>query len=153
MSSPVIVIIDNDEDHLCYLTSLLRRAGYDCAAFPHVRAAMKYIVENDVALVITEVVMPELDGIEVLRAVKLSFPDVPVVAVCGTRQGDLYLHLMQQFGASATFAKPIAAPAVLGAVEQWVDRQSPESSGRELPIEDLVETGLFSKTEQGRLKC
>ena len=131
-----IIVIDNDEHHLFYLTTLLRQAGYNCAAFSKAKRAIEYIAENSVALVITEVVMPDLDGIEVLRTIKATFPNLPVVALCGNHSSDLYLRLMDQLGANASFPKPIRPPAVLGAIESWVRKQFDNPRQLELPISD-----------------
>jgi DNA-binding response OmpR family regulator len=131
-----IVIIDDDENHLFYLTTLLRQAGYQCVAFPQARKAIQYIAENSVALVITEVLMPDLDGIEVLRTLKATFPDVPVVALCGNHESDLYLRLMDQLGANASFTKPIKPPAILRVIESWVRKQFEDTGQLELPMSD-----------------
>jgi len=134
-----IVIIDDDENHLCYLTALLRQAGYNCIAFPRARDAIQYIAKNSVALVITEVVMPDLDGVEVLRALRAKFPMLPVVALCGNQGQELYLRLMHQLGASATFAKPVTPPKILSVIENWVRRQFDDSRQLELPLKEFLE--------------
>jgi CheY-like chemotaxis protein len=66
----------------------------------------------------TEVVPPDLDAVEILRAFKATFPDVPVVALCGNDKSDLYLHLMDELGANAVLAKPVRLPAILRVIKR-----------------------------------
>lgn len=136
--SSTIVVIDDDENHLCYLTTLLRQAGYNCVAFPKARKAVQYIARNPVALVITEVVMPDLDGVEVMRSLKKAFPELPVIALCGNQAHDLYLRLMDQLGASASLSKPVTPPTILGVIENWVRKQFEDPRQLELPVVDFV---------------
>ena len=73
-----IVIIDDHPEHLDYLAMLLRRAGYGVAAFDKAQAALDHVAHAPVDLVITDVFMPDIDGIEVLMSLRRSFPDLPV---------------------------------------------------------------------------
>jgi CheY-like chemotaxis protein len=118
-----IVVIDNDVDDLAYLTGLLILAGYRCAGFSQASRAIDYIAVNSVALVITAVVMPDLDGVDILRTLKATFPGVPVVALCGNDKPDLYLRLVDELGANGVIAKPVQSPAILRVLKRWAPKQ------------------------------
>jgi two-component system, chemotaxis family, chemotaxis protein CheY len=117
-----IVVIDDHPEHLEYLALLLQRAGYIVAAFDKAQAALDYIARSPVDLVITDVFMPDLDGIEVLRALKQSLPALPVIAVSGVgpRSQPLFLGVMRHLGAAATFAKPVDDVTLLSTVARLV---------------------------------
>jgi two-component system chemotaxis response regulator CheY len=113
-----VVVIDDHPEHLDYLATLLRRAGYGVVAFNKAQAALDYVAQSSVDLIITDVFMPDLDGIEVLMALRRSFPDLPVIAVSGIgpRSQPLFLGVMRHLGARATFAKPLDDMALLSTV-------------------------------------
>jgi two-component system chemotaxis response regulator CheY len=121
-AAATVVVIDDHPEHLDYLAMLLRRAGYVVAAFNAAQAALDYAAQSPVDLVITDVFMPDLDGIEVLMALRRSFPDLPVIAVSGVgpRSEPLFLGAMQHLGASAAFAKPVDDAALLSTVARLI---------------------------------
>lgn len=106
-TEPPIVIIDYDETHLWHLTAALQQEGYRCLPFTDAREAARYIFGHKVALVITEVLMPGLDGIEILLIHKDLRPELRVIGFCGGREHQLYLSIMAHLGAEAIFPKPI----------------------------------------------
>jgi CheY-like chemotaxis protein len=66
--------------------------------------------------------MPKMDGFEVLRHVKASFPLLPVIAMSGNMSGHgpLYLESIRMLGAERTFVKPIVGAELLDAVSALV---------------------------------
>ncbi len=117
---PTIVVIDDDADYLAFLTALLLRAGYTCRGFGRAQAALEYIRANSVAVVVTDIFMPETDGIEVLGAIRRESPATAVIALSGSDQQyrRIYLNLMQVLGALCELTKPIDPEGLLAAVER-----------------------------------
>jgi two-component system chemotaxis response regulator CheY len=113
-----IVAIDDHAEHLDYLVTLLRRAGYVVEGFAHAVTALDYIARTPVSLVITDVFMPEMDGFEVLKALLQSHPELPLIAVSGTASPEhgRLLSGMKTLGARAVFTKPLDAAALLESV-------------------------------------
>ena len=120
-SHTAIVVIEGHPEHLDYLTTLLRRAGYAVIGYATAAKALRHIANEPTSLIITDVFMPELDGFEVLRELKRSHLELPVVAVTG---GDprhaQFLDAMRHMGASAGFTKPIDPAALLDAVARLI---------------------------------
>ena len=115
---PRILIIEDHPEHRDYLAALLRRAGHLVVAFGSAPAALRYMADHPVSLVITDIFMPEMDGFEVLKTLQQTHPQVPLIAVSGGASYDRsdFLACMQNLGARAAFAKPLDAAALLGAV-------------------------------------
>jgi DNA-binding NtrC family response regulator len=112
-----IVVIDDDKDHLAYLAALLYRAGYDAKPFASAAAALGSSAIATARLVITDVVMPDTDGFEVLKAVTRTRESPPVIAISGASAvRDQMLRCIAEMGARMVFAKPINAEALLAAV-------------------------------------
>jgi two-component system response regulator GlrR len=125
-----IVLIDDHPEHLDYLATLLRRAGYGVAAFNHAALALCYLKRYPPRLVITDVFMPEKDGFEVLREVKRELPGLPLIAVSGAELGEqaLYLESMRHLGAHAAFAKPVDDDALLATVAALIGPPEPAAA-------------------------
>jgi len=118
-----IAVIEGHPEHLDYITTLLRRAGYPVVGYATAAKALRHITNATTSLIITDVFMPDIDGFEVLRELKRSHLELPVVAVTG---GDprhaQFLDVMRHMGASAGFTKPIDPAALLEAVTRLIGR-------------------------------
>lgn len=103
-----IIVIDDDAEHLAFVTTLLSRARYDCAGFTSAQHALAYLRTNPADLVITDIFMPEMDGFELLRVIRDAFPDIAVVTLSGDGlvDKDFYLKCSTHLGAIATLRKP-----------------------------------------------
>jgi DNA-binding response OmpR family regulator len=118
---PAIVVIDDDKDHLAYLAALLYRAGYDAKPFASAAAALGSSAIGTASLVITDLVMPDTDGFEVLKAVRMTRENPPVIAISGTEVArDAMLRCIAEMGARMVFTKPINAEALLAAVARVI---------------------------------
>lgn len=108
-----IIVIDDDPHFLEYLETLLMRWGYKVWAFHKAKEALERLYQFPPQLLITDFYMPDLNGIEVLKAVKDSAKSPPVIGLSGKHERDR-LDLMRQLGAAAVFQKPLD-PKKLGA--------------------------------------
>jgi len=104
------------------LTTLLKRSHYDCLGFASARAALAFMGEHDVDLVIADVFMPEMDGFELLRIIHRGFPIMPVVMLSGGGSrlaGDFFLDCTQRLGAVATLKKPLDIYTLMTVLDRW----------------------------------
>jgi len=72
-------------------------------------------------LVITDIVMPEQEGIEVVMALRSEHPGLKIIAISGggrTNAAEDYLQLARRLGADLTLAKPFASAALLAAIQE-----------------------------------
>jgi CheY-like chemotaxis protein len=114
-----IVLVDDDADHLAFMTALLRRAGYVPQSFTDAQSALERLTTKEaVDLVITDVFMPAMDGVEFTRALRAHHPHLPIIAVTGGFGGisHPYERAMAAFGARQVFRKPLDAAALLRAI-------------------------------------
>jgi CheY-like chemotaxis protein len=124
LQSLPVVVIDDDAEHLAYVTTLLTRMGHGCLGFTNARNALAYLEKNRAELVITDIFMPEMDGFELLRALRTKYPDVAVVTLSGEGRMtmDFYLECARHLGAVAALRKPFAPDALRQIVEQHATR-------------------------------
>lgn len=115
-----ILIIDDDFHVRDMLERLLRRAGYDSQLAENGVEALKMHRENPVDLVITDIIMPEKEGLEIITEFRRDYPSVKLIAISGGgRIGPAnYLKMAKLLGAERTFAKPVDTSQLLSAIEE-----------------------------------
>ena len=114
-----ILIIDDDDQMRMMLKQTLERAGYEVIDAPDGDKGIQLMRETSADLVITDLIMPEKDGMETVIELKREFPDIKIIAVSGgSRAIDPrdYLHYATQAGAMKTFTKPFDPKEILEAI-------------------------------------
>ncbi len=76
-----VLIVDDEPNYQIVLSELLREEGYEIFTAGNGEEALKTVAETDLDLIITDMRMPGLDGLGLLKAVKTSNPDLPVIMV------------------------------------------------------------------------
>ena len=106
-----ILVIDDDPTIRSLVSALLEARGHAVLAAADGLAGMRLFEEHEIDLVVTDIVMPELEGIATISAIRRLDPAVPILAISGShtvgRYGD-YLHAAETLGATATLPKPLA---------------------------------------------
>lgn len=104
-----VCIIDDDKEMLHLLRQFVAKMGYYVASFDDPQAGMSAIESQKFDLLITDILMPEVDGIEVLRRAKSANPNLNFIAISGG--GNLihvdYLAIVKTMGIKHTFEKPL----------------------------------------------
>ncbi len=115
-----ILIIDDEEQIREMLAQMLTREGYKVVHADNGKEGMKACREQEVDLIITDIIMPEKDGIEMILELRHDFPHLKVIAISGGgRLGpDGYLEMAQKLGAHRTFFKPFNRKEILDAVQE-----------------------------------
>jgi len=113
-----IVIIDDDPQILTFLRHVLEAAGYNVRQASDGRAGLRMIQQGPTDLVITDVFMPEQDGLEVTRLLRQQSAAIKIIAVTGGSPDVDYLDVAHAFGAHRTLRKPFTAVELLEAVRQ-----------------------------------
>ena len=133
-----ILLIDDETIALSNLTHVLQREGYAVTACKSGEDGLAAIQKNAFDLVLTDLKMPGIDGIEVLRHIRATTPDVPVIMITGHATLDSAVEAMKA-GAYHYIAKPFrlaeAREVVRGALEMRRIRH--ENSELKLRIEEL----------------
>ena len=113
-----ILIVDDCPDERQLLAELLSTAGHQVCPASHGREALGLLRQHLVEVAITDVLMPEMDGIETILAMRRDFPDVKIIAVSG---GGVFspehcLRLASRLGARHVLEKPFTGEEMLHAV-------------------------------------
>jgi len=120
---PCILVIDDDEQFLGMMDTMLKLGGYEVLVARDGREGIRICEKTHLDLVITDVIMPEMDGLEVIMELKRRFSGVKIVAVSGVggRNGPgRYLEIATFFGAHSTLTKPFSQEKLLKTVKELV---------------------------------
>lgn len=115
-----ILLIDDDDSMRLLLERVLKRAGYEVTSCDDGRKGLKEIRRaGSFDLIVTDIVMPEVEGIDVILQVRQENPDIPVVAISGGGRNSphTYLQMAVKLGANVMLAKPFSNEELLLAVE------------------------------------
>ncbi len=109
-----ILVIDDDEMTRAIIKSLLNATDHEILEASSGNIGLALLESHSADLVVTDILMPEIDGLEVIRALKRNFPKVKIIAMSGGgRKGASYLPEAQDLGADATIQKPIEKAELL----------------------------------------
>ncbi|HXG17651.1 MAG TPA: response regulator [Methylomirabilota bacterium] len=104
----LILVIDDEEFVRDMLRQMLEAEGHSVVEAPNGAAGLRLLREQKPALVITDILMPEKEGIETIRELRKVAPHVKIIAISGggrMSRIDL-LAVAQSFGAAGALAKP-----------------------------------------------
>ena len=115
-----ILVIDDDPVLRRVITLALEAVGHSVLRCENGRKAVAYLEHDHTDLLITDIVMPEMDGVETLRAARQLDPDLPILAISGGGSFDPkdYLGIAQAFGATAILPKPFRPAELVDLVSQ-----------------------------------
>jgi len=104
---PTVLLVEDDLALLDMLGRTLERAGFAVITAVHgVDALMKMRWLNP-NVVVTDIMMPEMDGFELIRSLHATWPDLPIVAMSGIEDTVNFRNMALKFGAKAALAKPV----------------------------------------------
>lgn len=83
MRAKRILVVDDQESMRDMLADLLDMMGYEPCTVANGTAALEELIGSDVDLVITDLNMPEMDGIELMKRIKARTPELPVIVITG----------------------------------------------------------------------
>jgi len=111
-----ILVIEDNPDLRDYLRLALETQQYEVLTARNGREALGYLDGQPVDVVLTDLFMPEMDGIETIAALRKKCPGVRVVAMSG-RPGVDYLAVARELGVNHTLRKPFEIDELLAALK------------------------------------
>lgn len=121
-----ILIIDDDESIRSIFIQLLEGNGYSVEAATEGKEGLKKIDARKPDLIITDIMMPEMDGLEMVTYIRQNHPNLPVIAISGGMQAAPvnFLPMAKQFGACKVFEKPVPLGTLLEAVKELLSEKA-----------------------------
>jgi two-component system chemotaxis response regulator CheY len=116
---PRALVVDDTEDLRKVVRRILEAAGYDVDEAQDGRAALERFRAQPADVVLTDIYMDGMDGIQFTRALEREFGNVPIIAMSGggvVQEAPATLEVVSRLGARATLTKPFSADQLLAAI-------------------------------------
>ena len=123
-----ILLVDDDSIVLDTLCQILEGAGYEVQAAGGGAKGLQFYQAQPCEVVITDVIMPEMDGIEFIQRLREIDPLVKVIAISGGSGKGYFenLEAIRKLSPVAILPKPFAKATLLSLIEKCLDEASPE---------------------------
>jgi DNA-binding NtrC family response regulator len=115
-----ILLIDDEPSARQFFRRTLEGAGHGVNEVSSARDGLAHLQRHTVDLVITDILMPDMDGLELTWMLHNQFPDLKVVAVSSGEKDLDYCSVARFFGAHETLIKPVAVPRLLETVGRLI---------------------------------
>jgi DNA-binding NtrC family response regulator len=122
-----ILIVEDDPVMRAMVGMLLETAGHRAVGIAGAQGASEILKLEPFDLIVTDVVMPKMDGLEFIQEVRQKWPTLPIIAISGGGDhlaGTYCLKTASSLGASATLAKPFDNQVFLDTVERVMSSKS-----------------------------
>ena len=118
-----ILIIDDETNILLMLKKMLERAGYEIDLASNGEEGLRLFRSAPSDLVITDIIMPEKEGLETIREMRKMQPNMKIIAMSGGGKisADNYLETAKIFGASRIIEKPFTQQAMVSTVKELLE--------------------------------
>ena len=113
-----ILIIDDEDELRSMLRQMLEQAGYEVTEAVNGAEGIQLYEQDTHDLIITDIIMPEKEGVETIIALRRADPDLPIIAISGGGRLEAtdFLTMTKKLGARRTLSKPFRRDQLLEAV-------------------------------------
>ena len=119
-----LLVIDDDPGMRAMLHEILQLPGYDVILAANGKEGLELFRSRKVDLVITDLYMPEKEGLETIKEIHRDSPEVPIIAMSGKQGGTSLLPAARHFGAARIIEKPFNPQDLVTAVEEVLKLKS-----------------------------
>ncbi len=121
-----VMVIDDDTIVNFMLVKILQAAGYDAKGIDNGKNGLQLFAVVPFDLIVTDIVMPEKEGLEFIQTVRMENKSIPIIAISGGGKigPENYLTMARYFGANFTFEKPVDTKLFLSAVKKCLENAS-----------------------------
>jgi len=134
---PKILIVDDDPQVRSLLTERFQKAGFEAFSAENGRQGMKMLSTSLPDVVITDLIMPEQEGIETIMQLRRDYPQIKIIAISGGIRGGTvnFLSAARELGASKVYKKPFQFQELLAGVHELLGTTPAPRSDSEKPSE------------------
>jgi DNA-binding response OmpR family regulator len=103
-----ILFIDDDREFSSAVCTVLQRAGYEVIYATDGRKGLRLYLEHCFDLVVSDLLMPDIDGVEVILALRKMNAQLPIIAMSGGGivRAETYMNIVRACGGNAFLSKP-----------------------------------------------
>jgi len=117
-----ILIVDDESSIRAFLQDLLEYSGYDCRAASNAEEALTELQKNDYALVLSDILMPGMDGVAFLERVRSGEKEIAVIMLTALGEVEYSIRCLKA-GAYDYLTKPFTISQVLTSMEKALEKR------------------------------
>ncbi len=121
---PTILLVEDEDTHRTLIRSALEMADYQVREAVNGKEALRLYRLAPTDLVVTDILMPEKDGLELIWELTREFPEIRIIAMSEPHESLDYLRVAQMFGANCCLLKPFLMETLLKAVREELESDS-----------------------------
>lgn len=114
-----ILVIDDIDFTRQTICAMLKRGGHEVLEASNGRAGLHAFNSNTPDLVVTDILMPEMEGLETIQKMKNMKPDIPIIAITGSTDSP-FMQIALKFGAAKGLYKPFKQAELLSEVSKYI---------------------------------
>ncbi len=150
MSEKSILVVDDELEFARYLATLLEENHYRVFISQNGAEALRALKVNPIDLILLDIFMPIMDGIELLKHLRALGIQIPVITMTGMACTEEMMGSLRQHGISGTLEKPFSAQELLEAVSNALaSRDSEPKRPKEWSFESMEEEVSKGESERG----
>ncbi len=130
-SQTAILVIDDKEEHAKATAEVLQKVGYKCIIATSGKEGLKIIETGEIDIVITDLIMHDIDGLQILKAAKERLTETEVILITGYGTVETAVDAMQK-GAATYLLKPININHLRAEVGRLIEKQDLIRNNKEL---------------------
>ena len=117
-----ILVVDDDDGMRSFVRELLKMNNFKITEAANGIEGLKEFKRDMPDLVITDIIMPEMEGISFIRELRNHNKEIPIIAMTGNVHGRMeeYLNISSQIGADEVLRKPVKAEEFLEAIDRLI---------------------------------
>jgi two-component system, OmpR family, response regulator len=127
LNGPKVLLVEDDATLRELLRRTIDRGGFTVVTAANGHEALARFHETTFQTVVTDLLMPEMDGFEVIRQIRQESPDVVIIAISGIDDPAVFQRLVRQLGADATMTKPVAYRELVALLNTAYSRSAAQS--------------------------
>ena len=114
-----ILIVDDDEDFVMIQSVVLSHAGHDVQSACNGRKALEMLDQFQCSIVVTDIMMPQMDGIEFIMELRKRLDHCKIIAMTGGSwvAAPMHLKIARSLGAVTTLSKPVSGRQLLETIQ------------------------------------
>jgi CheY-like chemotaxis protein len=115
-----ILVVDDERLNRMALRKMLQAGGHDVTEAENGQQALSCLEHHQVDVVVTDIIMPEKNGLETISEIRRKYPNIRIIAVSGGARpyGPGALNAAETLGANGSLAKPFGQKEILDLVDQ-----------------------------------
>lgn len=131
-----ILIVDDDEDFVHIQSVVLSHAGHEVRSAPNGREALTLLDHFPCSIIVTDIMMPQMDGIEFIMELRKRLNHCRIIAMTGGSwvAAPMHLEIARSLGAVTTLSKPVSGRQLLETIQSTLAKLPALSVPADCPI-------------------